>query len=78
MFISMEDCSFWGVPIWPTGGLKASHWPIQSIRNTGFLYTIGSRSGFGSKPGLHSRSELGSSRFPGLDYRSGFGSRPGF
>ena len=23
----MEDCSYWGVPIWPTGGFKAAQWP---------------------------------------------------
>lgn len=27
----MECCSNLGVPIWPTVGFKASHWPLHSI-----------------------------------------------
>uniref|UniRef100_A0A8C7HVS5 Uncharacterized protein n=1 Tax=Oncorhynchus kisutch TaxID=8019 RepID=A0A8C7HVS5_ONCKI len=37
----MDNCFFWGVPIWPTGGFKASHWTIDSISVPGFIHIIG-------------------------------------
>ena len=42
-FILMEDCSYRGVPIWPTAGYKASQWPIHSFSNPGFTHVIGFR-----------------------------------
>lgn len=37
----LEDCFFfWGVPIWPTGSFKASHWPTHIICNARFIYII--------------------------------------
>lgn len=39
-FTPIVDCFFWGVPIWPTSGFNASHWPLHSIRKPGFISII--------------------------------------